>query len=169
MRSILLIVSILALNACSIHDQRGRDSMSQWLYNGSTSASIGDVNRVNDWGSRLPNMPGDYERFCRERAWICRQQYCCKIATPVAHLQHHFGTRCSRELFVRSQDVVAEQGCMLCLIRRGVLYIVARNFGQSSAHPLSIEVSLSPSPFVFSGLYYYNMIKPVFCQPVFFI
>ena len=73
MRSILLIASILVLNACSITDQRGRDSMSQWLYQGSTSTSIGDVNRVNDWGSRLPNMPGDYERFCRERPWICRQ------------------------------------------------------------------------------------------------
>ena len=72
MRSILLIGSILVLNACSITDQRGRDSMSQWLYQGSTSASIGDVNRVNDWGSRLPNMPGDYERFCGERPWTCR-------------------------------------------------------------------------------------------------
>ena len=72
MRSILIIASILVLNACSITDQRGRDSMSQWLYQGSTSTSIGDVNRVNDWGSRLPNMPGDYERFCRERPWTCR-------------------------------------------------------------------------------------------------
>ena len=71
-------------------------------------------------------------------------------------------------MFVRSQDVVGEQGCMLCLKCGEALDIVARNFGQSSAHPLSIEVSLSPSPFVFSGLYYYNMIKPVFCQPVFF-
>ena len=97
MRSILLIVSILALNACSITDQRGRDSMSQWLYQGSTSTSIGDVNRVNDWGSRLPNMPGDYERFCKTTPWNCRQH-------GVVNLPHllHFRN------IILAQDIVGK-------------------------------------------------------------
>ena len=37
---------------------------------------------------------------------------CCEIATPVAHLQHLFGTAYSRDLFVRSQYLVGGEDCI---------------------------------------------------------
>jgi len=67
----ILSISILASTGCSsITDQRGRDVNSQWLYQGAYQWR--GVNDAPDYGARLPNNVGDYDRFCRERPWKCR-------------------------------------------------------------------------------------------------
>ena len=59
----IVSISTLLMTACSTPDQRGRDVISQYMYT---------PNAVTDYGARLPNNIGDYERFCTNREWLCR-------------------------------------------------------------------------------------------------
>ena len=59
----MVSISILLTTACSTTDQRGRDVISQYMSTPET---------VTDYGARLPNNIGDYERFCTNREWLCR-------------------------------------------------------------------------------------------------
>jgi len=69
---VILMLSILVVNAgcSSISTSRGEDAVSKWLYEG--SYVVRGVNDAPDYGARLPNNVGDYDRFCLERPWQCR-------------------------------------------------------------------------------------------------
>ena len=69
---VISIVSICIINtACSsISTSTGENAISKWLYEG--NYVVRGVNDAPDYGARLPNNVGDYDRFCKERPWTCR-------------------------------------------------------------------------------------------------
>jgi hypothetical protein len=69
---VISILSILIVNTgcSSISTSTGEDAVSKWLYEG--NYVVRGVNDAPDYGARLPNNVGDYDRFCLERPWTCR-------------------------------------------------------------------------------------------------
>ena len=69
---VILTLSILVVNTgcSSISTSTGEDAVSKWLYEG--NLVVRGVNDAPDYGARLPNNVGDYDRFCLERPWTCR-------------------------------------------------------------------------------------------------